>query len=954
MYKSKQQFLLVLMFMVFSLGTILAQTVITGTVLDEKTKEPLPGSTIVVKETIMGTSTDGNGKFTLTLTKGLPVTLKVSNIGYESFEINVTAAGEQSISLKESPMLMSEVTITGNRVEEKITKAAVTVEKLTGRQLLLSPAFDQYSALQNLKGVDLLTQSLTFKSVNLRGFGANNNNRFVQLTDGMDNRSPGLGFGFGSAAGVSDIDIESIEILPGASSALYGPDALQGLMLTKTKSPFDYQGLSAQVKVGVNNVGKTAISATPYTDASIRYAHSFNNRFAFKVNLQAINGTDFIADNYNDRSHRDRPGFFKDDATNKTVSLAFAPNNDPNSNLQYDGVNIYGDDFSNGGAVSYALTDLTAPEGLRGKSVTRTGYTEYDLTGDKGKIFSYRANAALHYKITDKIEAIGALYYGNGNFTRTGGFREYFPDFKRTQYKLELRGDNFFVRGYNTTQQAEGYNLGNLAARVLQSWKPTATWGNDFKAAYALSPNIATARAAADAGKPAVGSAQFANLLNRLSSTLNTDSAVATPTNGRINGVRLLDNSSMAHFEGMYNLKNFLPKEFEVVTGASLRSYSMLTKSTVFPTKKDGSEFTMKEYGAYIQGSYNIAISEMFSIKPTVAVRYDKNEFFNGGFTPRVSGVVSVGEHNFRASWQSAFRNPSPNQLLSDGKTGEVGGSETAVNSADLLKNPGYTAASVTKYRTTGVATDLVPFAVDPTKFTTEKIKTWELGYKTLLGNRLYVDAFYFASKYSDFIAAQNVSQPFTAGNVTDLKSAATTRNYGVNFNNYNEIYVNGFGFGVDYALGGGYSIAGNYANQVGKITLKDNFKATLKDVFGQEVIKRKMSDPAVSKVQRNFFISPENRFNLTFSNPKVTDKIGFSIAYRWTDEMWVEQGNTAGDIMLPSWSTFDASVTYRVPTIKSAIKLGASNLLNKYYSQGYGLAQIGGLYYVSFTYGIN
>jgi iron complex outermembrane recepter protein len=961
MYKTKQQFLLVLMFMVFSLGTLIAQTVISGTVLDEKTKEPLPGSTIVVKETIMGTATDANGKFTITLTKGLPVTLKISNVGYESFEINVTAAGEQSISLKESPTLMGDLIVTGNRVDEKITKAAVTVEKLTGRQLQLSPSFDQYSALQNLKGVDLLSQSLTFKSVNLRGFGANNNNRFVQLVDGMDNRSPGLGFGFGSAAGVSDIDIESIEILPGASSALYGPDALQGLMLTKTKSPFDYQGLSAQVKVGVNNVGKTAISATPYTDAAIRYAHVFNDKFAFKVNLQAINGTDFIADNYNDRSHRNRPGFFVTNIADSTIRVGgtgpndFRPNNDPNSNLQYDGVNVYGDDFTNGGSVSYTLTDLTAPEGLRGKTVTRSGYNEYDLTGDKGKIFSYRANAALHYRVTDKIEAIGAIYYGNGNLTQTGATRNYIPNFNRTQFKLELKGDNFFVRGYNSSQHAEGFSMGNLAARLLQSWKSTTAWGNEFKAAYALSPNIATARAAADAGKPVAGSAQFNTLFDKLSGALNTDSILATPgSNARINGTRFLDNSSMAHFEGMYNLNAFLPKEFEVVTGASYRKYNMLTKGTLFPTKKDGSEFTMSEIGAYIQGSYTIKVSDLINIKPTVAVRYDKNEFFNGGLTPRVSGVVSIGEHNFRASWQSAFRNPSPNQLLSDGKTGEVGGARVAVDSAGLIKNPGYTSASVATYRVTGDATKLVPFVVDPTKFTTEKIKTWEIGYKTLIGNKLYVDAFYFNSTYNDFIAAQSVEQPIN-GVVTDLKSAATTRTYAnVNFNNFNEIYVNGFGFGVDYALGGGYSVAANYANQVGRITLKDNFNNTRIDAFKKEIVKRKMSDPAVSQVQRNFFISPENRFNLTFSNPKVTDKIGFSLAYRWTDKMWVEQGNTQGDVMLPSWSTFDASVTYRVPTIKSAVKLGASNLLNKYYSQGYGLAQIGGLYYVSFMYGIN
>jgi iron complex outermembrane recepter protein len=170
MYKTKQQLLLVLLFTVFSVGVLLAQTVITGTVLDEKTKEPLPGSTIVVKETIMGTATDANGKFTITLTKGLPVTLKISNVGYESFEINVTAAGEQSISLKESPTLMGDLIVTGNRVDEKITKAAVTVEKLTGRQLQLSPSFDQYSALQNLKGGGLVITKFDFQICQLTGF----------------------------------------------------------------------------------------------------------------------------------------------------------------------------------------------------------------------------------------------------------------------------------------------------------------------------------------------------------------------------------------------------------------------------------------------------------------------------------------------------------------------------------------------------------------------------------------------------------------------------------------------------------------------------------------------------------------------------------------------------------------------------------------------------------------
>ena len=193
-----------------------------------------------------------------------------------------------------------------------------------------------------------------------------------------------------------------------------------------------------------------------------------------------------------------------------------------------------------------------------------------------------------------------------------------------------------------------------------------------------------------------------------------------------------------------------------------------------------------------------------------------------------------------------------------------------------------------------------------------------------------------------------------TTGVVTDVKNAATSKAYGINFNNFNQIYVNGFGFGLDYALGSGYSVAVNYANQIGTITLKDNTgTVTRKDALGVDIVKRKMSDPVVAQVQRNFFISPENRYNITLSNPKVTKQLGFSLAYRWTDKMWVEQGNTQGDILLNSWNNVDAAVSYKVPSIKTIIKLGASNLFNKYYSQGYGLAQIGGLYYVSFLYGM-
>ncbi|MCU0447411.1 MAG: TonB-dependent receptor [Microscillaceae bacterium] len=948
--KLSQLWILLLLLLPFQL---FAQTKLNGKVVDAE-GVALAGVTIVVKGTINGTITDKDGSFSFNTAKTPPLILIFSSVGYQSLEQEISSADASiSVTLQEQAIVGQEVVISASRFEESLVKAPVTVEKLGIRQFQQSAAICTFDALQNLKGVDLLTQSLGFKSVNVRGFGANNNNRFLQLTDGMDNRSPGLGFGFGNAAGVSDLDIESIEILPGASSALYGPDALQGLQLTRTKSPFEFQGFSASVKLGLNNFGKDNFGPKAFSDVALRYAKRLSDKFAFKVNFSALNGTDFIADNYDDRSTRGRRGFFFNDANSRTTSIAYIPNNNPATNFEYDGVNIYGDDVTNGGSFDFTANNTTN-QALVGRRVTRTGYTELDLLQNQGKVFSYRANVALHYKINDKIEAIASWNYGNGNFIRTAGFREYFPDYRRHQAKLELRGDEFFVRAYGTFQKAEGYNLGQLAARLLQIAKPTGTWATDFANAY--TNDIVAARNAADNTKFAVGSNDFNRFRNEL---INTNNNTRIPSAGQnnvpaINGVRLLDNSSMTHFEGMYNFKNFLPKEFEVLTGASYRRFNLESENTIFAVGKAGK--IINEYGWYLQASYLVKIAENTTFKPTAALRYDKNQYFKGGLTPRVSGVLSIKNHNFRASWQSAFRNPSPNQILSDGSIGEVGGTQAAMEAAGLYSNPGYTEASVNAYRASvqsappGNPNLLVQFVPQPDNFTTEKIRTWEVGYKTQIANKVFVDAFYFGSVYDDFIAAQNIIQPIN-GQQSDLGNAATSRTYQVNFNNFNEIFVSGFGLGFEWAIDKGYTLSANYANQVGKITLRDNVGNVRNDPFGVPIEKRKMSNPEVSAVGRNFFISPENRYNITFSNAKVTKDFGFALTYRWTDKMWVEQGNTQGDVWLPAWNTVDAQVSLRVPKIKTVVKLGGTNLFNKYYAQGYGLAQIGAMYYVALNF---
>jgi len=947
----------------FVVATGWAQTnesaiIVAGTVTDAQ-GQPLAGVTILVRGTNDGTITQADGSFALSTNRLLPVTITASFIGYRRESVFVRGINFRAINIQmtEEAILADEVVVAASRVPEDIRKAAVTVEKLGVRQLASSPAATPYDALQNLKGVDLLTQSLTFKSVNVRGFGANNNNRFVQLTDGMDNRSPGLGFGFGSVAGISDLDIESIELIPGASSALYGPDALQGLMLTTSKNPFTYQGLSAQVKVGMNNIGKANFGPKPYTDYAIRYAKQLNNRLAFKVSFQRLTGTDFIADNYDDRSTRARTNFFVTDPRrgNVATGIAYVPNNNPTTNFEYDGVNSYGDDVNNGGAFRYPANYANSL--LQNKLVTRTGYTELDVLGNNGRVFNNRANVSLHYKLTEKIQASAGWYYGNGNFIRTAGFREFFPDYRRNQFKAEVQGDNFFVRAYTTQQRAEGWNIGQTARAINNAWKPLNQWAAEFGQVYIENKfGIDQARAVADRGRYLPGSASFNQVRDLFANTFNTDTI---PGFNGAKGLRFRDNSQLWHYEGMYNFTSLLDDKVELLAGASLRRFVLESGATSFPRRADGSEYTINEFGAYIQASKELPVSlgtSVLTVKPTLALRYDKNQYLSGGFTPRASAVVSYGVHNLRASWQSAFRNPAPGQLFAVppvGLAGEIGGLSQAYNGAGLNSNPGYLETEVQPYViSSGTAVAPQTFRIDPTQFTTEKIKTWEIGYKTLIANRFYVDAYYFGSRYTDFIAAQNVYQLLRpTDGPSALLSPANYRSLQVNFNNTNEIFVRGAGIGLEYGLGRGYTLSGNYAWQTGLITLRDARGNVRTDRAGVPIEKRKMSNPEVSQLGRNFFISPENRYNISLANPRLTERLGATLTFRWTDQMWVEQGTTAGDIWLPSWSSLDAQVSYKVPAFKSVVKLGGTNILNQYYAQGYGLARIGGLYYVSITF---
>ena len=592
-------FLLVLLVSLTS-TKVFGQTTISGTLTDADTKETLVGVNILVKGKVIGTISDLSGKYTLNVNQEPPLTLVFSMVGYDTQEVEITTSQSTvDIQMSETAILGQEVVVSASRMEESVLQSPVSIEKLDIIAIRDAPQASFYDALNNMKGVEMSTQSLMFKSFNTRGFNANGNVRTVQLIDGMDNQAPGLNFSVGNIVGISELDLESVELLPGASSALYGPNAINGILLMNSKSPFLYQGLSANVKTGIMDQGDRvdkngqSQAATGFYNFSARYAKAISDKFAFKVNFEYLKADDWQANDFRDQSL----------LNGSTIETGNTLNNPA-----YNGVNSYGDE-TNVNMLSVAQSMVAAgvlPQAalvsIPSTAVSRTGYLERDLADYGTK--SVKLNAALHYRINDNIEAVLQGNLGFGTTVYTGADRYSLKDFTIGQYKAELRASNWYVRAYTTQERSgDAFAVGTAAQGINEAWKASTQWFPEYVGAYAqavgggLPSDQAhlAARAFADQGRYMPGSPEFQNALNTVTSK---------PIPGDQNGVgaRFVDSSNLYHFEGSYNLSEQI-KFAEIVIGANYRIYDLNSNGTIFALDENGDEFNIQEYGGYIQGS---------------------------------------------------------------------------------------------------------------------------------------------------------------------------------------------------------------------------------------------------------------------------------------------------------------------------------------------------------------
>src|SRR5688572_9291029 len=278
-------------------GSVQAQSVVTGTVSDGETKDPLPGVNIAIKGKAEGDFTSPDGKFSFNVSK-FPVTLVFSFIGFETQEVEVTEPKNLTIELLPASTLMGEVVVAASRTAQRKIESPVTIERIGAKDIQNSPQVNYYDMVQGMKGVDVTVSSIGFTSVTTRGFNTSGNTNFLQLVDGMDNQAPGLNFPLGNVIGLTQLDVDNVEILSGASSALYGSRGLNGAMIMTSKDPFQYQGLSVLLNQGVNHVknkkANDPVGPSPYTDVTIRYAKRLGEKFAFKANFQYTKANDWV------------------------------------------------------------------------------------------------------------------------------------------------------------------------------------------------------------------------------------------------------------------------------------------------------------------------------------------------------------------------------------------------------------------------------------------------------------------------------------------------------------------------------------------------------------------------------------------------------------------------------------------------------------------------------------
>lgn len=913
------QRLLTFILCIFSFA-VFAQTpiIIKGTIKDKKTGERLIGATVSIKGTGFGTATNFDGEFTLKTTLPLPITLVSGYTGYSPQEIEVTSTTQTiDIRIVENVKELKAVEIRDSRITEKQKQAPLTVETMDAIAIKETPAANFYEGLSHLKGVDLTSASIGFKIINTRGFNSTSPVRSLQLIDGVDNQSPGLNFSLGNFLGASELDIQKVDLIVGASGAYYGPNAFNGVINMQTKSPFLFPGLSASVKVGERSLFEGAVRW-----AQVSKNKKGEDKFAYKVNIFRMQAYDW-------------------EATNKEPTSISLNAKNPGG---YDAVNVYGDENSSPGFTQSGLVYIGYG------TVARKGYEEKSLVDYNSN--NTKLSASLHYKINKNNELIYASSYGTGTTVYQGDNRFSLRDIQFYQNRLELRKeDKYFIRVYATNEDAgNSYDAYSAGVKLQQYSKTDAYWSTDYAEFWNkyIFDRMNTLRAQSfpiGSQPPGVKYEDYANeyiythyydslvlwhhmiqdSANRASvniqkgvprfepGTTRFDSAYNSIRNTPNNkgGAGFVDKSALYHVAAEYKFKLI---SLNFTTGGNYRLYLPRSEGTIF--LDSATQIRNQEFGAYLGLERKIGEN----VKVSFTNRIDKNSNFNLLWSPAATAVYTYKKNVFRISISSAIRNPTLTDqyyYLNVGRAtliGNLTGFDSLVTTASLIN-----ALNNGKDK-------LEYFNVDKVK--PERVQTIEFGYRgSAANNKLYFDISYYYSRYQDFLGYKigaKVDWPAGTPFLNDY------RVYRVTTNSKDVVTTQGFTIGVNYFLRKYLGFSSNYS--------------------WNKIDRGGSTDPVIPA-----YNTPEHKYNIGINGRDIDSKIGnfsirhwgYSINYKYQVGFDYE-GSPQFTGYVNAYDMVDVQVNKKVPVWHCIFKAGASNALNNKVYQVYGGPQVGRLAYIS------
>ena len=956
---SKVHVILILVCSIVSLGAS-AQSVVRGHVIDGDTGEPMFSASVVVPETGQGVTTDFDGLFRLEVAR-LPVVLQVSFIGYGIKSITVSSTQEKlEVKLIPDQILIGAAEVVGSRISEKQKQAPLTVETMDLIAIKEAPSGNFYEGLGNLKGVDITSASLGFKIINTRGFDSTSPVRSLQLIDGVDNQSPGLNFSLGNFLGAPDLDVKSVEIIAGASSAFFGPGAFNGVINMETKDPFIFPGLSVSTKLGET----TKKGERPLFETGFRWADVIENDegdpfFAYKINFFRFEAYDWEATNY-------------DPIDGSSVS-ALNPG-------RFDAVNIYGDEFQ-------PRFDYTPPPGnaYRGLgTIYRTGYKEVDLVDYNTN--NTKVSVSGHWRLQpektyESPELIYGFNMGKGTTVYQGDNRFSLKNIEFYQHRLELRKKNkWFIRAYRTNEDAgDSYDPYATALKLQDSTRNHNNWARVYEEYWvdSIAPSISdtypelellgedsvfsadgtflyvvpiagipegaedqwfvenqenltywhsqveqwtnegyanlSAVAIDPVGHLVPGSDDFNTLFNRLITSKNNEGE---------GGTRFHDLSSLLHVHGEYKFEPWFLEEIRV--GGNFRQYTPVSEGTIF-SDTSGVVITNAEAGAYLGVKKRFLEDDMIV---TGTVRVDKNENFPLMVSPAISLVWSPNTKDFaRISYSSALRNPTLADqylFLDVGPATLVGNLNGVQDLVTIQSFIDYRAQTIPQGSISMDPAYLEYFDIAPIR--PEQVRTFEAGYRTTIGDKLYIDAGCYFSTYTDFIG-YNIGLDIAFAPQSTAVQGIDVYRYAAN--SINEVKTQGASMGLQYYLDENFSLTGNYS--------------------WNKLVKTNEDDPIIPA-----FNTPEHKFNLGITARGLDagnkNSWGFGVNYRWVQQ-FVFEGSPQFTGAIPQYDLVDAQLNFYVDQINTTFKVGGSNLLSNLHIETYGGPSVGRLAYVSILY---